>query len=61
MRNAISAVLAAAVLSGCAMNYPQTRDEFRQQIVASDSRFKTTMPTPLPNTVPDASASNTRQ
>ena len=40
MRNAISAVLAAAVLSGCAMNYPQTRDEFRQQIVASDSRFK---------------------
>jgi hypothetical protein len=40
MRNAISAVLAAAVLSGCAMNYPQTREEFRQQIVASDSRFK---------------------
>jgi len=40
MRNAIFAAMAAAVLSGCAMNYPQTREEFRQQIVASDSRFK---------------------
>src|SRR5688500_11664317 len=39
MRNAIVA-LAAAVLSGCAMNYPQTREEFRQQIIESDSRFK---------------------
>lgn len=40
MRYAIFAALAAAVLSGCTMNYPQTREEFRQQLVASDSRFK---------------------
>jgi hypothetical protein len=41
MRNTtIFVALAVAALSGCAMNYPQTRDEFRQQLVASDSRFK---------------------
>lgn len=39
MRNAIVCTF-AAVLSGCAMNYPQTREEFRQQLMASDSRFK---------------------
>jgi hypothetical protein len=39
MRNAIVVAL-ATVLSGCAMNYPQTREEFRQQIIAADSRFK---------------------
>ena len=40
MRNAIFIALAMAVLFGCAMNYPQTREEFRQQVVTSDSRFK---------------------
>ena len=40
MRNAIFVALAMTVLSGCAMNYPQTREEFRQHVVASDSRFK---------------------
>ena len=40
MSRVILVALAATVLSGCAMNYPQTREEFRQQIIASDSRFK---------------------
>jgi hypothetical protein len=40
MRNAIFAVLATAVLSGCSMHYPQTREEFREGVVSSDSRFK---------------------
>lgn len=40
MRSAMLVALTVAVASGCAMNYPQTREEFRQQIVASDSRFK---------------------
>jgi hypothetical protein len=40
MRNAIFVALATAVLSGCSMNYPQTREEFRQGLVSSDSRFK---------------------
>lgn len=40
MRNATIVALATAVLSGCSMHYPQTREEFRQGLVASDSRFK---------------------
>ena len=40
MRRATSLALAAALLSGCAMNYPQTREEFRQGLVSSDSSFK---------------------
>lgn len=40
MRNAIIVALAAAVLSGCSMNYPQTREEFRQGLVSSDSSYK---------------------
>lgn len=40
MRSAIFAAVAAAVLSGCATNYPQTREEFRKGIVESDSSFK---------------------
>ena len=40
MRNAIFVALATAVLSGCSMHYPQTREEFRQGVVASDSGHK---------------------
>src|SRR5688572_19993483 len=40
MRNALFVAFAAAVLSGCSMHYPQTREEFRQGIVSSDSSFK---------------------
>jgi hypothetical protein len=40
MRSAIFAAVAAAVLSGCATNYPQTREELRKGIVESDSSFK---------------------
>jgi hypothetical protein len=40
MRNAALVALATAVLSGCSMNYPQTREEFRQGVVSSDSRSK---------------------
>jgi hypothetical protein len=40
MRNARFAALAALVLSACSMNYPQTREEFRQGLVSSDSSFK---------------------
>src|SRR5262250_1994623 len=40
MRNAIIAASAAAVLSACSMNYPQTREEFRRELVASDSSSK---------------------
>src|SRR5687768_736008 len=41
MRNAIFVALAAAVLFGCgSMNYPQTREEFRKDLVSSDSSFK---------------------
>ena len=35
----LAAALAAVLLSGC-LHYAQTRDEFRQSIVSSDSRFK---------------------
>jgi hypothetical protein len=41
MRNvSVIALLAAVLLSGCSMHYPQTREEFRQGLVASDTRFK---------------------
>jgi hypothetical protein len=40
MRNAICVALATVVLSGCSMHYPQTREEFREGVVSSDSRFK---------------------
>jgi hypothetical protein len=41
MRNASIVALAAAVLSGCSSTqYPQTREEFRQSLVSSDTRFK---------------------
>jgi hypothetical protein len=40
MRNATFVALATAVLSGCSMNYPQTREEFRQGVVSSDSSYK---------------------
>lgn len=40
MRNATFVALATVVLSACAMNYPQTREEFRQGLASSDSRFK---------------------
>jgi len=40
MRKGFFVAMAAAALSGCALNYPQTREEFRQGIVSSDSRFK---------------------
>jgi len=41
MRNAIFVALATAVLFGCgSMNYPQTREEFRKDLVSSDSSFK---------------------
>ena len=40
MRNVTVVALAAVVLSGCSMHYPQTREEFRQGIVSSDSSFR---------------------
>lgn len=41
MRNATFVVLAAAVLSSCSsMQYPQTREEFRQGLLTSDSSYK---------------------
>src|SRR5688500_6061145 len=40
MRNAIFVAVATAVLSGCSMHYPQTRDEFRKGLVESDSSHK---------------------
>ena len=40
MRNVTVVAVTAVVLSGCSMHYPQTREEFRQGIVSSDSSFK---------------------
>src|SRR5215813_7217873 len=40
MRNAIITAFTAAVVSSCSTNYPQTREEFRQGLVSSDSSFK---------------------
>ena len=40
MRIHVTAAVAAALLAGCSMHYPQTREEFREGLVKSDSRFK---------------------